>query len=384
MSYRTIHTDEARNISFAGEGRVDLELLMQHEATGPWWDLLRQLGVSLAVSREYEHFILFLGCDQRGPRATALEIPHPSGMAYDEVRDELLVSSTRTPHQLLFFKAVREADFESEIIPGDFERPQGTVYFPHRSLFLPGDLYIHDVALIDGEIHVTVTGHNFVATVARDGGWERVWWPACVDELAGDAFNQNYLQLNSMSRGEGVAGNGSYLTAFSDETSGPKPWKEGYGPRGRGVVFSGATREVVCRGLTCPHSARGNDGRIWLCNSGHGQLGTLESSKQGAIEFEAVAEVPGFTRGLAFSGQYAFVGLSRVIDTYEPYAPGLDAAESVCGIAAIDMASGRQAAQLTWPNGYQIYDIQVLPQADALLPTKPAEAEFNLYLRYLG
>src|SRR5206468_2811792 len=112
-------------------------------------------------------------------------------------------------------------------------------------------------------------------------------------------------------------------TAFSEETFGPKPWKAGYGPRGKGVVFAGSSRQVIVRGLTCPHSARLRGGALWLCNSGYGELGVVEGVTAGASHYEPVARVPGFTRGLAFAGNYAFVGLSKVIDFYEPYAPGL-------------------------------------------------------------
>ena len=151
-----------------------------------------------------------------------------------------------------------------------------------------------------------------LARVFPLGGWQRVWWPACVDSLGRAAFDQNYLQLNSIA----CAGSpeGSYYTAFSDQTFGPKPWKEGYGPRGKGVVFAGSSRQVICRGLMCPHSAKLRDGPLWLCNSGYGEVGVLEVASEASEvgnRYHAVATVPGFTRGLAFAGPYGFVGLSR-------------------------------------------------------------------------
>jgi len=170
-------------------------------------------------------------------------------------------------------------------------------------------------------------------------------------------------------------------TAFSDETSGPKPWKAGYGPRGRGVLFDGATREPTVRGLTCPHSARFHDGRVWLCNSGYGELGVVEGAG-----FTAIAKVDGFTRGLAFCGHHAFVGLSKVIDFYEPYAPGLEPKATRCGVVAIDLRTGTEVGRLVWPEGYQIYDVQILPGVTRpMLPARPQGAEdINTHLRYLG
>ena len=143
---------------------------------------------------------------------------------------------------------------------------------------------------------------------------------------------------------------------------------------------------MIVRGLTCPHSARLRGGALWLCNSGYGELGVVEGVTAGASHYEPVARVPGFTRGLAFVGNYAFVGLSKVIDFYEPYAPGLDPKASRCGIVVVDWRDGSEVASLFWPEGYQIYDVQVMPRVQRpLLPSKPrADEEINAYLRYLG
>jgi uncharacterized protein (TIGR03032 family) len=316
-----------------------------------------------------------------------MELPHPSGLFYDQRREELIVSSTRTPNQIFFFKKMAEVDYEREVVPPDFVRPTGTLYVPYRSVLLPGTLYIHDVVLMGDDVFVTATGHNFLARILPLGGWDRVWWPACVDGLGRAAFDQNYLQLNSI--GVGGSAERSYYTAFSDQTSGPKPWKEGYGPRGKGVVFAGSSRQVISRGHTCPHSAKLREGTLWICNSGYGEVGVLDvadETSDARNRYEPVATVPGFTRGLAFAGRYGFVGLSKVIDFYEPYAPGLDPKASRCGIVAFDVRSGTNVASLVWPAGYQIYDVQVMPRVQRpLLPSKPgADEEINAYLRYLG
>jgi uncharacterized protein (TIGR03032 family) len=384
---RKRYTNEVENVAFARAPEVNTTALLAWETRGPWTELLAELDCALAVSREYEHLLLLLAAEEGRLWQSALEVPHPSGLFYDEPRGELIVSSTRTPNQIFHFKRLADADYAREIVPVDLERPDGTLFVPYRSLLLPGSLYIHDVVLMGDDLYATATGHNFLARLPATGGWERVWWPACVDGLGRASFDQNYLQLNSVARATSPAA--SYYTAFSDETSGAKPWKAGYGPRGRGVVFAGASRQVVCRGLTCPHSAKLHGGALWLCNSGYGELNVLEA-RDGAVaegsRCETVARVPGFTRGLAFANHVAFVGLSKVIDFYEPYAPGLDPKASRCGVVAVDARSGAEIAALFWPEGYQIYDVQVLPGVRRpLLPSRPGAADsINAYLRYLG
>jgi len=67
--------------------------------------------------------------------------------------------------------------------------------------------------------------------------------------------------------------------------------------------------EVISPGLSMPHSPRCQDGRLWLLESGTGQLVFVDPA---AGRRQRVAELPGFARGLALAGPYAFVGLSKI------------------------------------------------------------------------
>ncbi|WP_137045777.1 DUF4915 domain-containing protein [Pseudolabrys sp. FHR47] len=381
--HRKQYVQETRNLALSDPSQTDIEPLLEAKVEGPFWDLLQQLDLSLAVSREYEHFITLLSGDGGKSHVTALELPHPSGMFYDTGTGELIVSSTRTPNQIFWLRPLGDRDFERDVVPADMTRPDGTVFMPYRSLLLPGTLYIHDIVVIGRDLFATVTGHNFLAKLDPLSGWERVWWPACVDGLGRASFDQNYLQLNSIACG--ASPETSYYTGFSDEVTGAKPWKAGYGPKGKGVVFDGASRQVLLRGLTCPHSAKLRDGKLWLLNSGYGEVGYVDPHAP-PPRYEVVTRLPGFTRGLAFAGDYAFVGLSKVIDFYEPYAPGLKPKETICGIVALDLRTGQTVATLEWPPGYQIYDVQTMPHvAKPILPRKPSNDDgINRLLRYLG
>ncbi len=85
------------------------------------------------------------------------------------------------------------------------------------------------------------------------------------------------------------------------------------------MIFSGATREPIARGLTRPHSARLYEHRIWVDNSGYGHVGYVDAG-----EFHSVAALPGWTRGLCFRNGIAFVGTSRILPRFSKYAPGLE------------------------------------------------------------
>jgi uncharacterized protein (TIGR03032 family) len=63
-----------------------------------------------------------------------------------------------------------------------------------------------------------------------------------------------------------------------------------------------------------------------------------------------VAEVPGFTRGLEFDGNLAFVGLSQVRESAVfsgiPSTERLTEEERTCGVCVIDLTSGNVVALL--------------------------------------
>ena len=66
---------------------------------GAWWDTLASLGITLLVTREYEHLLMALAAPKGRPRVTYLPIPHPSGLARSS-DGGLFVASTRNPNQV--------------------------------------------------------------------------------------------------------------------------------------------------------------------------------------------------------------------------------------------------------------------------------------------
>jgi uncharacterized protein (TIGR03032 family) len=156
--------------------------------------------------------------------------------------------------------------------------------------------------------------------------------------------------LNSIAAGPTVKQ--SYFSASTDRMSTRRPGMKNFPVDGRGVIFSGRTREVFCRGLTRPHSARLQGGKVWVDNSGYGELGFADNG-----QFRPVVKLPGWTRGLCFHKGIAFVGTSRVIPRFRQYAPGLDVDSSICGIHAVEVKSGKVIGSLTWPAGNQIFAI---------------------------
>ncbi len=324
-------------------------LLLRHRVRGAWWETLAEMDVTLLVTREYEHLVMALRAAEGGPEISYLPMPHPSGLAVDAARGVVHVASTRNPNQVYDLAPVTGVALRSDTaVPP----PAGRPLVPIRSRFYPGCLYLHEVALIDGGLYANAVGQNAVVRLFEDGRHERVWWPRCVETGEDPIFHRNHLQLNSIAAADDLPG--SYFSASTDKPTARRPGHRNFPVDRRGVVFSGATREPVARGLTRPHSARWYRDRIWVDNSGYGELVVCDPDSQ---RFETVARLPGWTRGLCFHGGVALIGTSRVIPRFRQYAPGLEIEASECGVHAVDTETGRVLGSLVWPYGNQIFSV---------------------------
>ena len=70
---------------------------------GQWWQVIAELGITLFVTREYEHLILAFGVVGSTPRVSFYPLPHPSGMVFHPEKNTLFIAGSRNPKSGLFF-----------------------------------------------------------------------------------------------------------------------------------------------------------------------------------------------------------------------------------------------------------------------------------------
>lgn len=344
---------DTRQVASQWQGARSIEpSLLRHRERGAFWETLDRLKVTLLVTREYEHLVVGLSVVAGKPVATYMPLPHPSGLAYDRDRRVVHVASTRNPNQIFELRPVTGLARRGDVALGALA---GRPLVPVRSRFYPGSTYLHDLALIGGTLYANAVGENAVVRVDGDGRLVRVFWPRCIERRGRPRFDRNYIQLNSIAAGETI--HDSFYSASADTITARRPGHRDFPVDGRGVVFSGATREPVARGLTRPHSARLYRRKLWVANSGYGEIGTIVGGR-----FEPVASLPGWTRGLTLAKGMVFAGTSRVIPRFRRYAPGLDVDESRCALHALDATTGEVVGSLTWPDGNQIFAVDWAPR----------------------
>jgi uncharacterized protein (TIGR03032 family) len=237
-------------------------------------------------------------------------------------------------------------------------------YLARRS-FITGNIQSHEMAWVGDELWIVNTLFSCLCTLDDEFSFVPRWQPPFITELAGnDRCHLNGLALED--------GRPAYVTVMA-ESNEPAGWRPGKATSGCVLAIDGP--HTVARSLSMPHSPRVHDGRLWVLNSG---CGTLELVDRASGKCEAVARMPGYTRGLAFYGDYAFVGLSRIRET--AVFGGVPIAENreglKCGVGVVDMRSGRSVAWLEFETGVEeIFDVQVVPGARCTSITGPYPAQ---------
>jgi len=327
--------------------------LLQYVVDGDWWQAVAKSRSTFLISREYEHLAMAMTILRGAPHVSTMAIPHPSGIAVDRKRGIVYIASTRNPNQIFELSAVHSLRHRADI---PTEPLRDSPLIPLRTQFLPGCLYIHDLAVIGGKLHAAAAGLNAIVSIEHDGSFQRVWSPRSLAKKGSAAFLQNYLQLNSIAAGRTVKD--SCFSASAEFAMSLRPGHPEFPVDRQGVIFSGKTRQVIARGLTRPHSARWHRGKLWVNNSGYGEVGIAENGR-----FRPVMRFTGWTRGLCFVGDIAFVGVSRVLPRFRAYAPGLAVDKSHCGIYALNTKTGNVIGSIRWPYGNQIFAIEAASRA---------------------
>ena len=225
-----------------------------------------------------------------------------------------------------------------------------------RSAHVTGGIHCHEMAWSgDGgpndELWIVNTLFSCLTTLRSEYSFVPRWRPPFITELAGE----DRCHLNGMAMRDGKP---AYVTMMS-ETNEPAGWRPNKATTG--CVMDVASTEVVTRNLAMPHSPRWHGDRLWVLNSG---FGTLEVIDLASGRRQVVAHMPGYTRGLAVCGPFAFIGLSKIRET--AVFGGVPIAEKRnelrCGVGVVDLRSGQPIASLEFETGVEeIFDVQVLP-----------------------
>ena len=234
-------------------------------------------------------------------------------------------------------------------------------FLPRRS-HVTGDIGIHEIAWgtdddADGnpgdesdELWIVNTRFSCLCTLDDRYSFVPRWRPWFVTQLAGE----DRCHLNGLAMRDGD----HCVTTFAVSDD-PQGWRNA--KSGGGCLVDVASGEIITQGLSMPHSPRWHRDSLWVLDSGLGNLSSVDAAT-GRVTH--VASFPGYTRGLALHGQYAFVGLSKIRDTstFNDIPIATDRDRLRCGVWVFDLDTGRDVAVLEFEGDVaEVFDVQLLP-----------------------
>ena len=303
--------------------------------------ILDQLGASLMVTT-YQAGKLVLVRPDKGVINTHFRAFHQlMGRA---IGNERLAIGTE--QEIIEFRNVPAA--AKRLTPND---KHDACYLP-RTAHVTGNVLIHEMAYGGEELWFINTRFSCLCTFDRDHSFVPRWRPRFILNLIpGDCCHLNGLAMKD--------GQPRWVTALG-ETPEPEGWRKN--KRNGGILIDVATEQIIVRGLSMPHSPRWYRNRLWLLESGSGSLGYVN---QETGKYESIARLGGFTRGLDFCGELAFVGMSQVRETATfsglEITERLKDEERICGVYVIEITSGRTIAFLQFEDAVQeIFSVRVL------------------------
>jgi uncharacterized protein (TIGR03032 family) len=307
---------------------------------------LRQLGASLLVTTYQAGKLVMVRAERDHLNTHYRAFQAPMGLALADGGAKLAIGTT-----------IQVWDFRD--VPAVARRLEtaGThdACFLPRSSHVTGNVMIHEMAYgAGGQLWFVNTRFSCLATLDSEASFTPRWRPPFVTELE----PTDRCHLNGLAM---VDGKPKYVTALgaTNERAGWRPNKAK-----DGILMDVDSGAILCRGLSMPHSPRWYARRLWVCESGSGTLGTVELNTG---RYEAVAAVPGFTRGLDFAGDFAFVGLSQVRESAVfsgiPITERLTAEQRTCGVCVVDLRRGETVALLKFTSGVQeVFAVALLPR----------------------
>ena len=339
--------EEQKGDGKAGDQPQEKQLQVNYSVSGGLRNRLEQLGASI-VFTSYQSGLLYLigRRPEGGISIHHTRVPKPMGICPDENIGGFMVAGDYQISR--FVNVLNENEFANKAFDA--------CYVPRR-VYLTGRLDAHDIGIESSGSPLFVnTRYNCLARVSERESFEPVWKPSFVT----DWIDEDRCHLNGLAMENGEA---RYVTVVSRSNT-----IDGWRDRrvDGGAVLDVKSGEIICGGLSMPHSPRLYEGRLWVLNSGTGDLGFvhLEGKRKG--EFESFVFCPGFVRGLAFRNGYAFVGLSKPrYQRFEGLAldDRLKEADSEpwCGVQIIDLST-RTCVDWLRIDGQiaELYDVDVL------------------------
>jgi hypothetical protein len=198
---------------------------------------------------------------------------------------------------------------------------------------------VHQIAYLEGRVYLTDTAHNRVVIVNSNTG-EFVG----AINIGSKRKDLNHINAISLSKNRILINLNNRGEKFSEIVSIPNNGFNFYSQN----ISDKTTEKIPLTGITHTHDIEEKDGIVWLAASKDGYIFSVN-------DLEPFARMDGWVRGISFSRESAYVGVSRKADRAERHKNALPGF-----VEKYDLKSKNRVQSFTIPECGQVNDIHVL------------------------
>jgi uncharacterized protein (TIGR03032 family) len=225
----------------------------------------------------------------------------------------------------------------------------------HRASYHTGIMDVHDMEFGDGMLWGVNTLFSCIGVYDINFSFRPKWKPPFISGLA----PEDRCHLNGMAMVNQMP---KYVTALSNDNT-VQGWRKD--KLRSGILMEVPSGDIILENLSMPHSPRMYEEQLYVLESGNGNLlkvDPFQKSKEVIFNFDC------FVRGLAFIGDIAIIGKSKIRETSKDF-NDLSVKENSknAGVIFFHLRKREVIGVINYDtNVEEIFDVQVLP--DVLSP----------------
>ncbi|HNW98364.1 MAG TPA: TIGR03032 family protein [Bacteroidales bacterium] len=306
-------------------------------------ELLSRLNCSLVISTYQAGKIIFLSPQKNG---SMVQLPRtfskPMGIAVNTDNSKIAIACK---DEIIVFSNSSKLGFHYPAKPKTYD-----AFFTPRLTYHTGNVDIHDLLWGNEKLFAVNTLFSCIVTFDDNYNFTPYWKPPFISKLV----SEDRCHLNGMIL---IDGEPRYTTSFSNSDT-FQGWRENITKSG--ILFDIKKNETIIENLPMPHSPRMINGEIYLLLSATSELVKINIEKR---NYEVIAKMNGFVRGMAHYNDYLFIGLSKLRKSSSTFSK-LEIAEKPMntGVCILQLSTGKIIGELIYNTSVEeIYDVHVLP-----------------------
>jgi len=240
----------------------------------------------------------------------------------------------------------------------------------HRASYHTGIMDVHDMEFGDGMLWGVNTLFSCIGVYDINFSFRPKWKPPFISGLA----PEDRCHLNGMAMVNQMP---KYVTALSNDNT-VQGWRKD--KLSSGILMEVPSGDIILENLSMPHSPRMYEEQLYVLESGNGNLlkvDPFQKSKEVIFNFDC------FVRGLAFIGDIAIIGKSKIRETSKDF-NDLSVKENSknAGVIFFHLRKREVIGVINYDtNVEEIFDVQVLPEVkwktELPLPVPTLDCSFS-------